>query len=145
MLNINSTNYRTISKVTCSETLRPFHEEITTSEHSGNFNSLLVPLSIPFNAALLCKPNTNFSLLIYPYFGSNYSSFKRMTTWTSPHELSIIVIFPFDVKNCAISLISCQSSLPDSMYLDTAQLHNHNYTTVCFKPFIFNSTRKCSY
>jgi hypothetical protein len=29
----------------------------------------------------------------------------------------------------AISLISCQSSLPDSMYLNTVQLYNHNYIT----------------
>ena len=71
--------------------------------------------------------------LYTPILGSDHCSFKGMTAWTSPYELSIIVIFPFDVKNCTISLITCQSSLPDSMYMNTAQLHNHNYITVCFK------------
>ncbi len=41
--------------------------------------------------------------------------------------------FPLMFKNCAISLISCQSSLPDSLCSNTTQLRNNNSITVCFK------------
>jgi hypothetical protein len=41
--------------------------------------------------------------------------------------------FPLMFKNWAISLISCQSSLPDSLCSNTKQLRNNNNITVCFK------------
>jgi hypothetical protein len=41
--------------------------------------------------------------------------------------------FTLMLKNCAISLISCQSSLPDSLCSNITQLRNNNNITVCFK------------
>ena len=41
--------------------------------------------------------------------------------------------FPLMFKNCVISLINCQSSLPDSLCSNITQLGNNNYITVCFK------------
>ena len=85
---------------------------------------------------------TNFSLLTYPYFGSDYFSLKGWQHGWVHINCQSWLSFPLMSKYWEISLVSCQSSLFDSMCLNTGQLHNHNYITICFKQISFNSARK---
>jgi hypothetical protein len=78
-------------------------------------------------------PNINFSLLIYPYLGNTILLLKGWQHGRVHMNCQISLSFPLMFTYCAISPISCQSSLFYSMCLNTAQLRNHNYITVCFK------------
>ena len=131
--------------------LRPFHSEITTSEQPGNFDCLLIHVVLLnyISNSYRCSSRLALSSRIYDNEMTNQIHISH-SLYTPILGYTILLLkgwhhgwvhvncqpslsFHLMFKNCAISLISCRSSVPDSLCSNTLQLRNNNNIAVCFK------------